>query len=225
VSETHYLGAAGMPGIAAKVPIDEACKGMETEGKTALVTGAAGAVGSLVVQLLRRLGMRVVACAGTQEKCDVVTGLGASACWNYRKETDPSDALAKHAPQGIDFFFDNVGGAILDAALLAMNKNGTILACGAISGYDQAPVPLQNWFHITVSRLKVQGFIASDFIASGAAGEATIAMAALLAEGSIVANETLMRGKFEEGLLPRAFCGLFRGDNTGKLIAVIQDEE
>lgn len=155
VSETHFLGAAGMPGVAAKVPIDQACSGMEEPtGKTALVTGAAGAVGSLAVQLLCKLGMRVVACAGTQEKCQVVLGLGAAACWNYREETDPAEALSRHAPQGIDFFFDNVGGAVLDAALKAMNKGGVILACGAISGYDQAPVPLNNWFYVTVNRLR-----------------------------------------------------------------------
>jgi len=178
-------------------------KDKSPQGKTALVTGAAGAVGSLAVQLLVGMGMKVVACAGTREKCELVTSLGASACWNYRSEEDPVAALNRHAPDGIDLFFDNVGGAILDAALKHMNKEGIILACGAISGYDTASAPLHNWFYVTINRLRIHGFIASDFIADGKAAEAMSTLATMVSQGDLMAKETLVVGKFQDGVLPK----------------------
>ena len=144
--------------------------------------------------------MRVVGCAGSDEKAALVRELGAAECWNYRIETDPVTALQRVAPEGVDVFFDNVGGPILDAALKHMNKRGVILACGAISEYDSEAAPLRNWyawshrsqehaqssalaphalaacshrlctpcrFYVTVNRLRIHGFIASDFFEGG----------------------------------------------------------
>ena len=241
IDESQFLGAAGMPGITALMAIRElyekpqraqaaAEKRAEEElfcGKTALVTGAAGAVGSLAVQLFRGLGMRVVGCAGSADKLATLRELGVSNCWNYRTEPDPVAALARVAPSGVDVFFDNVGGPILDAALKHMNRHGVVLACGAISEYDSADTGgLHNWFYITVNRLQVHGFIASDFNrVEGAVTAAVAELATKIASGELVAPQTTLSGRFEEGTLPRAFCGLFRGDNIGKMIVKIECDE
>jgi hypothetical protein len=139
-----YLGAVGMPGVTAWVGLNTICE--PKAGETVAVSAAAGAVGSVVGQLAKAKGCHVVGIAGGRDKCDYVTGeLGFDACVDYKAASDPAafHALLRDAtPNGIDGYFENVGGMILDAALEQMNAFGRIAVCGLIAGYDGQPMPL-----------------------------------------------------------------------------------
>jgi NADPH-dependent curcumin reductase CurA len=207
-----YLGVLGMPGLSAWVGLGMA---EPKAGDTLFVSGAAGAVGSMVGQLAKVRGLRVVGSAGSDAKVDWLTGeLGFDAAFNY-KATDIGKGLEEAAPDGIDIYFDNVGGDHLQAALSAMREQGRITMCGAISSYNAAAPPPgpPNLMMIVVRRLTVRGFIVFDHFHRE--GEFVAEVAPLLADGRIVARETVVEGVESA---PAALMGLLDGENIGKML-------
>jgi NADPH-dependent curcumin reductase CurA len=201
------LGALGMPGLTAWIGLTDIAA--VKEGETLYVSGAAGAVGSAAVQIAKRKGLRVIGSAGSDEKVEWLRSLGAEA-FNYR-ETPAKDALA----DGIDVYFDNVGGDQLEAAFTALRPFGRVAACGAISLYNnQSPEPgPRNLTFIVGKRLRVQGFIVSDHF--DRFDDFLKEVGPWVAEGKLECRETMLEG-IEN--VPTAFAGLFRGDNTGKML-------
>ena len=196
-------------GVTAWYGLNRICK--PQPGETVAVSAASGAVGSVVGQLARRLGCRVVGVAGGAEKCAYVRDtLGFDACVDYKAGNLHAD-LAAATPNGIDGYFDNVGGTVLDEVLERMNVFGRIAVCGAIAGYDGESPVLQHPRLILTNRLTMQGFIVSDHMADWPA--------ALDELGSLVAaGKLLFRESVAEGLAnaPEAFIGMLRGKNFGK---------
>ena len=189
-------------------------------GETVVVSAAAGAVGSIVGQIAKIKGCRAVGLAGSDEKCRWITEeLGFAAAINYRKEDVPA-ALARTCPNGIDIYFDNVGGAILDACLKRMNFKGRIPTCGLISSYNAtAPVPgPYNYDMILMQRLKVQGFIVLDYGARYP--EAIQALSGWIASGKLKVRQDVVDG-LEHAL--KTLKKLFTGENTGKLMIRVKD--
>ncbi len=204
-----YLGVAGMPGVTAWYGLNAIC--LPKAGETLAVSAASGAVGGVVGQLAKRMGCRVVGIAGGAEKCGYVTGtLGFDACVDYKAGRLAAD-LAAAAPDGIDAYFDNVGGPVLDAVLSRMNAHGRIAVCGAISGYDGAAIPLAEPRLVLTSRLTVRGFIVSEHL--DVWPEALAALAGMVADGSLRYRESVAEG-LENA--PNAFLGLLKGHNFGK---------
>ncbi len=201
------LGVLGMPGLTAWVGLVDI--GRIKEGETIYVTGAAGAVGSAAAQMAKLKGLRVIGSAGSTEKVDWLRSLGVEA-FNYR-ETPAKEALA----DGIDVCFDNVGGEQLEAAVNALRPFGRVIACGAISRYnDERPAPgPRNLGFVVTKRLRIEGFIVRDH---------SDRFPAFLAEAGpwVAAGELQYRETFVDGIenVPGAFAGLFRGDNTGKML-------
>ena len=215
---TAYLGVLGGTGLTAYVGLLDI--GKPKPGETVFVSAAAGAVGSIAGQIARIKGCRVVGSAGSREKVDfLVNELGFDAAINYR-EDNLDQALAAHCPNGIDVYFDNVGGDHLQAALGLMNAFGRVSACGMISQYNNAqPVPgPNNLTNIVRNRLLVQGFIISDHLDRRAAF--LVDMGAWLREAKIKHRETVVEG-LENA--PRAFMGLLQGENTGKMLVKLSD--
>jgi NADPH-dependent curcumin reductase len=214
--ETAWLGAAGMPGITAWMGL--ALIGAPKSGETVVVSAASGAVGSVAGQLAKIAGCRVVGIAGGAAKCDyVVKELGFDACIDYK--AGPVDAALKPAaPSGVDVYFDNVGGEILDAVLRRVNAGARVPLCGLISGYDGGDIPLRNVFSLLVNRVRLQGFIVSDRMDlwPGAMKE----LAAHVAAGRIRYRESIAHG-LESA--PRAFIGMLRGENFGKQLVKVSD--
>jgi hypothetical protein len=208
-----YLGAVGMPGVTAWIGLNMICE--PKAGETVAVSAAAGAVGSIVGQLARARGCRAVGFAGGRDKCDyVVKELGFEACVDYKAAADAKalyGMLKAATPAGIDAYFENVGGAILDAVLARMNAFGRIAMCGMIAGYDGQPLPLANPRAILSSRLKLQGFIVSEHMALWPA--ALKELGAGVASGELRYRETIATG-LESA--PEAFLGLLKGRNFGK---------
>ena len=201
------LGALGMPGLTAWVGLVDV--GRVKEGETIYVSGAAGAVGSSVVQIAKRKGLRVLGSAGSAEKVEWLRSLGVEA-FDYN-ETPLKEALA----DGIDVFFDNVGGEQLEGALNAIRPFGRVIACGAISRYNDAqpsPGP-RNLAFVVSKRLRIQGFIVSDHFDRFPAFLAEVGP--WVASGEFQVRETVLEG-IEN--VPSAFAGLFRGDNVGKML-------
>ncbi len=209
---TVYLGVLGMTGLTAWVGlnlVDVAA------GDRVFVSGAAGAVGSVAGQLARLRGCRVVGSAGSPEKVRVlVEQCGFDAAFDYRNG-DLTGQLRTHAPDGVDVYFDNVGGDHLEAALSAMRTRGRIVACGAISRYnDETPVPGPRNLPLVIGkRLTIKGFIVSDWLSQ--MPDFTREVSAYLRDGRLRAMETVVEG-IERA--PEAFIGLLRGDNVGKMI-------
>jgi NADPH-dependent curcumin reductase CurA len=208
------LGVLGMPGFTAWYGLAEV--GRVREGETLYVSGAAGAVGSTAVQIAKLKGLRVIGSAGSDEKVEWLRSLGIEA-FNY-KETPAKEALA----DDIDVYFDNVGGDQLEAALGALRPFGRVIACGAISRYnDTAPSPGPRNFAFVVSkRLRIEGFIISDH--SDRFRDFVSEVGPWVAEGKIACRETMLEG-IEQ--VPAAFAGLFRGDNTGKMLVRVGPDE
>jgi NADPH-dependent curcumin reductase CurA len=218
VDTTHiplsaYLGAVGMPGMTAWYGLMKICE--PKPGQTICVSAASGAVGSVVGQLAKVKGCRAVGIAGGKEKCDYVVGeLGFDACIDYKQHGDVrslAKALRDAAPDGIDGYFENVGGMILDAVMLRMNAFGRIALCGMISGYDGQPIPMQNPQLILVSRLRLEGFIVSEHMELWPQGLGELGQ--LVATGKIKYRESIAQG-IESA--PEAFLGLLKGKNFGK---------
>jgi NADPH-dependent curcumin reductase CurA len=208
------LGVLGMTGLTAWYGL--VVVGRVQEGETLYVSGAAGAVGSAAVQIAKLKGLRVIGSAGSAEKVEWLQSLGVEA-FNYR-ETPAKEALA----DGIDVYFDNVGGDQLEAALSALRPFGRIVACGAISRYnDEAPSPgPRNFGFIVTKRLRVEGFIISDH--PDRFREFAAEVGPWVADGKIVCRETVLDG-IEN--VPAAFAGLFRGDNTGKMLVRVGPDD
>jgi NADPH-dependent curcumin reductase CurA len=213
---TTYLGALGMPGMTAYFGLLDV--GQLKEGETVVVSGAAGAVGSVVGQIARIKGCRAVGIAGGPQKCEWVAGeLGFDVCIDY-KSADVAAELRKHCPEGIDVYFDNVGGEILDAALARLARGARVAICGAISQYnnlDSMRGP-SNYMSLLVNRARMQGFVVLDYMARYP--EAQREMAAWIKEGKLVAREDVVEG-FES--FPEALAKLFAGENVGKLVLAL----
>jgi len=201
------LGVLGMPGLTAWVGLVDI--GGVREGETLYVSGAAGAVGSTAVQIARLKGLRVIGSAGSPEKVEWLRSLGIEA-FDYR-QTSPREALA----DGIDVYFDNVGGEQLEAALSALRPFGRVIACGAISRYnDERPEPgPRNLNFVFTKRLRIQGFIVTDHSDRFPAFLAEVGP--WVRDGTLVHRETILDG-IES--VPAAFAGLFTGENIGKML-------
>lgn len=208
-----YLGALGMPGMTAYFGLLDV--GAPKEGETVLVSAAAGAVGSVVGQIAKLKGCRVVGIAGGPEKCGwIVDELGFDAAIDYKNEDVPQ-ALRQRCPEGIDVYFDNVGGEILDAALARLARGARVVICGAISQYnniDSMRGP-SNYMSLLVNRARMEGFVVIDYMSRYP--EAMREMAGWIAEGRLIAREDVAEG-FES--FPDALAKLFRGENVGKLV-------
>ena len=195
--------------------------GAPKEGETLVVSAAAGAVGSLVGQIGKIKGCRVVGIAGSDEKCEWITKtLGFDAAINYKTE-NLHKALKQHCPNGIDIYFENVGGKTLETVLNQMNNFGRIPTCGMISGYNQTepePGP-NNLFQVIVKRLKMQGFIVMDYMPR--AGEAVKDLVEWYAAGRIQYRLDVTKG-LEQA--PAALLKLFDGSNQGKVVVQVSPE-
>jgi leukotriene B4 12-hydroxydehydrogenase/15-oxo-prostaglandin 13-reductase len=205
-----YLGVLGMPGVTAWVGLLDICQPKASE--TVVVSAASGAVGSVVGQIAKIKGCRAVGIAGGKQKCDyVVKELGFDACVDY-KGGKLNDDLKAAAPDGIDCYFENVGGEILDAVLRRMNAFSRIAVCGLISQYNATePYGVKTFQSILTNRIKVQGFIVSDRLELWA--KALADLSGWVAAGRIKYRETVTEG-LENA--PKAFIGLLKGENFGK---------
>ncbi|MCE2658809.1 MAG: NADP-dependent oxidoreductase [Rubrivivax sp.] len=208
-----YLGAVGMPGATAWVGLNHIIE--PKAGETVVVSAASGAVGSAVGQLAKAKGCRAVGIAGGADKCRyVVEELGFDACIDYKAHGDLKAllrALKDACPQGIDGYFENVGGVILDAVMLRMNAFGRIAFCGMIAGYNGEPIPMANPSLILVNRLKLQGFIVSEHMSLWP--QALAELGGMVAQGQLKYRESVADGL---AAAPEAFLGLLKGRNFGK---------
>jgi len=207
---SYYLGLLGMPGLTAYFGLKEL--GQPKAGDTVVVSAASGAVGSVVGQLAKLWGARAVGIAGGGEKCRYVKEeLGFDACIDY-KAGRLRDDLKEACPKGVDVYFDNVGGEILDLALARMNLFGRVVVCGTISDYNSTdPYRVRNWRSILVNRLRVQGMIVFDW--KERYGEALKALGGYFAEGKLSYRESVLQG-LENA--PRGLMNLLDGRNFGK---------
>lgn len=212
-----YLGVMGMTGLTAYLGLTEI--GKPKKGETIVVSGAAGAVGSVVGQIAKIMGCRVVGIAGNDEKVEMlISDFGFDAAINYNTTEDLSEAIADACPDGVDVYFDNVGGDISDAVLFNINKFARMIICGAISVYNETSLPQSisvQPFLIKNSAL-MQGFIVGDF--SAKFPEAMKQLSEWLIKGKLTYTETIVEG-FDQ--IPQAFIDLFDGKNTGKMIVKI----
>ncbi len=210
---SHYLGAVGMPGVTAWYGLVKIIA--PKAGDTVAISAATGAVGSAFAALAKARGCRVVGIAGGPDKCRyAVEELGYDACIDYKVHADAaslSKALKDACPNGIDGYFENVGGMVLDAVLLRMNAFGRIALCGMIAGYDGAPLPLTYPALILVNRLKIEGFIVSEHMEVWP--EALAELGQLVGSGKLRPRESVAQG-IESA--PEAFIGLLKGRNFGK---------
>ena len=213
-SPTQWLNLLGMPGMTAYFGLKDI--GRPSAGETLVVSGAAGAVGQTVGQLGRLLGLRVVGIAGGPAKCDwVVDELGFDACIDY-KQGSVKDGLKLHCPKGVDIYFDNVGGEILDAVLTRLARGARIVVCGAISQYNavEPPPGPRNYLSLLVNRASMQGMVVFDYAARFP--EAIAELAGYLADGRLKSKEDVVEGGVEA--FPEALLRLFSGANFGKLV-------
>jgi len=210
---SHYLGAVGMPGVTAWYGLVKIIE--PKAGQTMVVSAATGAVGSAFGALAKARGCRAVGIAGGPEKCKyAVEELGFDACIDYRVHKDAaslSKALKEACPNGIDGYFENVGGMVLDAVLTRMNAFGRIALCGMIAGYDGQPLPMAYPQLILTNRLKIEGFIVSEHMEVWP--EALKELGMLVGTGKLRPRETVAQGL---EAAPEAFLGLLKGKNFGK---------
>ncbi|KAJ5569506.1 uncharacterized protein N7459_008936 [Penicillium hispanicum] len=214
---THFLGSLGVPGLTAYVGLTEIAK--VTKDDTVVVSGAAGATGSMAVQIAKKLigCKRVIGIAGTEEKCRWVESLGADLCLNYKTDSFEKD-LAQATEDYVEVFYDNVGGRILDLMLQRVKKFGRVAACGNISNYNSElnPRPLKNFSEVISNRINIQGFVVLDYLHKTA--EVRDLFIQAWKEGKLViddSTETVVPTSFEG--IPSTWMKLFDGSNTGKL--------
>ncbi|WP_179338649.1 NADP-dependent oxidoreductase [Winogradskyella ludwigii] len=209
-----YLGILGMTGLTAYTGLTEI--GKPKAGETLVVSGAAGAVGSVVGQIGKILGLKVIGIAGTDEKIELLKSkFGFDAGINYKTTTDMKAAIAEAAPNGVDIYFDNVGGPISDAILVNINRLARIIVCGAISVYNdtEAPKSLSVQPFLVRNSALMQGFIVSNYAEKFP--EAMKQLATWLAEDKLKYSETIVKG-FDN--IPNGFIDLFEGKNKGKMV-------
>jgi hypothetical protein len=213
------LGVLGMPGFTAWHGMFRL--GRPQEGETVLVSGAAGAVGSAAGQMAAIAGCRVIGSAGSVEKLAWLRELGFDDVFNYREQS-PREALAELAPDGIDIYFDNVGGDHLEAAIGSLRTHGRVVACGSISRYNDAepsPGP-RNMFLVVTKRLRIEGFIIRDHY--DRFGEFVAEASEWVRDGRLRYRETVVDG-IENA--PKAFLGLLRGENIGKMLVKVGPDD
>jgi NADPH-dependent curcumin reductase CurA len=217
---TTWLNSLGMPGMTAYFGLTDV--GQPKAGETVVVSGAAGAVGQTVGQVAKHLGCRVVGIAGGKDKCDfVVNELGFDACIDYKdKNSSVREGLKQYCPKGVDVYFDNVGGEILDTVLTRINMKARIVICGAISQYNNTG-PTRgpaNYMSLLVNRARMEGMVVFDYAPRYPEGVAAIAK--WIKEGTFKSREDVVEGleKFPDALLM-----LFEGKNFGKLVLKVAD--
>jgi NADPH-dependent curcumin reductase len=213
-SLTQWMNVLGMPGMTGYFGLMDV--GQPKPGETVVVSGAAGAVGQTVGQLAKVKGCRVVGIAGGAAKCDwVVKELGFDACVDY-KAGPVKDGLKQHCPSGIDIYFDNVGGEILDTVLTRINRKARIIICGAISQYNNAG-PMQgpkNYMSLLVNRARMEGIVVFDYVDRYPVAVAE--MAGYLRDGRMKSREDVVEGGI--AAFPDTLLKLFNGENFGKLV-------
>ena len=216
---TSWLNVLGMPGMTGYFGLMDV--GQPKAGETVVVSGAAGAVGQTVGQIAKLKGCRVVGIAGGKAKCDwVVQELGFDACIDY-KAGDVKAGLKEHCPKGVDIYFDNVGGDILDAVLTRITRGARIIICGAISQYNNT-TPVKgpaNYLSLLVNRARMEGIVVFDY--ADRYPQAIAEMAGYLKDGTMKSKEDVVDGleNFPETLLK-----LFNGENFGKLVLQVAKE-
>ena len=213
----QMMGVFGATGVTAYFGMTEI--GKPRAGETVVVSGAAGATGSVAAQIAKIEGARVIGIAGSEEKCSWLTdACGLDAVINYKTE-DIRARLDELCPDGIDLFFDNVGGATLDAVLARIAINARIVLCGAISTYNatELPPPLYWYMNLVIQRGLMQGFVVLDYL--DRFPEAVMALVGWEADGKIAWRDQVVEGGLEQA--PRALNMLFAGENTGKLLVQV----
>ncbi len=217
---TAYMGAVGWSGITAYVGLKK--YGEMKSGDEVLVSAAAGAVGSVAGQVAKLFGCRAVGVVGSKEKADIVIKqLGMDAAINYREAKDLDAAIAAEFPNGIDVYFDNVGGAVLDAALPRMKAFGRIVVCGMVANYNDQTnqYPIRNLWQVLVNRITMLGFLAYE--AGDMLHEAETQLADWVRSGKLIATENVSTGLESS---PAAFIRLMSGDTTGKTLVRLNDK-
>jgi NADPH-dependent curcumin reductase CurA len=208
-----FLSALGMPGMTAYFGLLDI--GNPQPGQTVVVSAASGAVGALVGQIARIKGARAVGLAGGAEKCRYVTEeLGFDGCIDYKNE-DIGKALSRHCPKGIDVYFDNVGGEILDLCLARITRRARVIICGAISQYNntEAVAGPKNYLSLLVNNARMEGFVVFNY--ANRYGEGMRDMATWLQQGKLKSREDIVDGL---ETFPETLLKLFTGENFGKLM-------
>ena len=219
-----FLGALGMPGLTAYASYYEI--GQPKKGETIFISAASGAVGAIVGQLAKHDGLKVIGSVGSDEKLDyILKDLGFDGGFNYKKEK-PIDALKRLAPDGIDIYYENVGGEQLEAALDCLNDFGRIIACGMISEYSKSETErygIKNLMNVIAKRLTIRGFIVGDAnMGPKYWKERNENISKWLHEGSIKAKMSVTEGIDNA---PEGFLGMLQGKNFGKAVLKIADPE
>ncbi|KAJ1885347.1 hypothetical protein LPJ66_010162 [Kickxella alabastrina] len=221
ISAASYLGVLGMPSFTAYVGLISISN--PKAGETVLVSAASGAVGQMVVQLAKARGLHVVGLAGSDDKVDFVKSIGADAVINYKTTIDLDAAIRQAAPNGIDIYFENVGGELFDIALKNMNTFGRIAGCGMISQYNATPETaycIKNIMEIVIKRITISGFVVSDYYTKPDYKN-------FIQEVSTKLKEGVITYKLDEvvGLenAPQALLDLFEGKNFGKRVVKVSD--
>jgi NADPH:quinone reductase len=215
------LGVLGMPGMTAYFGLLEI--GKPKAGETVFISGAAGAVGALVGQIAKITGCRVVGSAGSQQKADYLLGeLGFDAAFNYKEVKDYAAKLQEVCPQGIDVYFDNVGGPLTDAVFTQINVGARVVICGQIDQYNATRPPRgpRLFWHLIVKQARVEGFLVFQFAKRFPEGQQQVAR--WLKEGKIMYRESIADGL---ETAPKAFIGLFHGENFGKQLVRVATEQ
>ncbi|XP_034686801.1 2-alkenal reductase (NADP(+)-dependent)-like [Vitis riparia] len=216
---SYYTGILGMPGMTAYAGFYEICS--PKKGEYVFISAASGAVGQLVGQFAKLLGCYVVGSAGTKEKVDLLKNkFGFDEAFNYKEEQDLEACLKRYFPEGIDIYFENVGGKMLDAVLVNMRLHGRIAACGMISQYNlEEPEGVRNLFTIVTKRIRMEGFIVFDYY--HLYPKFLDLIMPYIREGKIVYVEDIAEG-LENA--PTALIGLYSGRNVGKQVVVVARE-
>jgi NADPH-dependent curcumin reductase CurA len=217
---TQWLNVLGMPGMTGYFGLMDV--GQPKAGETVVVSGAAGAVGQTVGQMAKIKGCRVVGIAGGPAKCDwVVKELGFDACIDYKAGPNAvKDGLKQHCPAGVDIYFDNVGGEILDTVLTRISRGARIIICGAISQYNNT-TPVQgpkNYLSLLVNRARMEGIVVFDY--ADRYPLAVAEMAGYLKDGRMKSKEDVVQGL---DVFPEALNKLFSGENFGKLVLQVAE--
>eukprot|EP01018_Ginkgo_biloba_P014784 Gb_23482 [translate_table: standard] len=216
---SYYMGILGMPGFTAYAGFYEVCS--PKKGEHVFISAASGAVGQFVGQFAKLMGCHVVGSAGSEQKVNLLKNkLGFDDAFNYKEERDLDAALKRYFPEGIDIYFENVGGDMLDAVLANMKVHGRIAACGMITQYGlEHPQGIHNLFQIIPKRIRMQGFLQGDYL--HLYPQFLEFAIKYIREGKIVYIEDITEG-LENA--PSAFVGLFYGKNVGKQVVHISDE-